>query len=144
VKQHSIFLRKGCLLPDGLDLMQEKFDETWLSAGDTIASALDLRIRNAGWHFMWLVGTYSRHGFGRTAKSAISRAITLALNEVKDRFNAAELGSVRISRYPSFQIAKVTIHARQVQQQASLGLVDEMSIRQFPAQQVFQLPGASI
>ena len=144
MKQHSIFLRTGCLLPDGLDLIQEEFDETWLSAGDTIASALDLRIRNAGWHFMWLEGTYSRHGFGRTAKTAISKAITLALNEVKDRFNAAELGSVSVSRYPGFQIAKVTIHARQIQQQASLGLVDEMSIRQFPARQVFQVPGAPI
>jgi hypothetical protein len=144
VKQHSIFLRTGCLLPDGLDLIQQGFDETWSSAGDTVASALDLRIRKAGWHFMWLEGTYSRHGFGRTAKSAISRAITLALNEVKDRFNAAELGSVRVSRYPGFQVAKVTIHARQVQQQASLSLVDEMSIRQFPVQQVFQLPGAPI
>jgi hypothetical protein len=144
VKQHSIFLRKGCLLPDGLDLMQEKFDETWLSAGDTIASAMDLRIRNAGWHFMWLVGTYSRHGCGRTAKTAISKAITVALNEVKGRFNAAELGSVSVSRYPGFQIARVTIHTRQIQQQSSLGLVDEMSLRQFPARQVFPVLGELI
>lgn len=144
MKQHSIFLRAGCLLPDGLDLIQEKFGETWSSAGDTVASALDLRIRRAGWHFMWLEGTYSRRGFGRTAKTAISKAITLALNEVQVRFNAAELGSISVSRYPGFQIAKVTIHARQVQQQASLGLVDEMSIRQFPAQQAFQPPSALI
>jgi len=93
---------------------------------------------------MWLAGTYSRRGFGRTAKTAISKAITLALNKVQVRFNAAELGSISVSRYPGFQIAKVIIHARQVQQQASLGLVDEMSIRQFPARQVFQAPGAAI
>lgn len=144
MKQHSIFLRTDCLLPDGLDLMREKFDETWSSAGDTIASALDLSIRNAGWHFMWLVGTYSRHGLGRTAKTAISRAITLALNEVKARFNAAELGSVSVSRYPGFQIARVTIHTRQIQQQSSLGLVDEMSLRQFPARQGFPALGELI
>ena len=93
---------------------------------------------------MWLVCTYSRHGFGRTAKTAISNAMTLALNEVKARFNAAELGSVSVSRYPGFQIAKVTIHTRQIQQQSSLSLVDEMSIRQFPARQVFSAPGALI
>ena len=144
MKQHSIFLRTGCLLPDGINLMQEKFDNTWSSAGDTTASALDLRIRDAGWHFMWLVGTYSRHGFGRTAKTAISKAITVALDEVKARFNAAELGSVSVSRYPGFQIARVTIHTRQIQQQSSLRLVDEMSIRQFPARQVFPAPGALI
>ena len=144
MKQHSIFLRTGCLLPDGFDLMQDKFDNTWSSSGDTTATALDLRIRNAGWHFMWLVGTYSRHGFGRTAKTAISKAITLALNEVKVRFNAAELGSVSVSRYPGFRIARVTIYTRQIQQQSSLGLVDEMSLRQFPARQVLQAPGALI
>ena len=144
MRQHSIFLRTGCLLPDGLDLIQEKFDEAWSSAGDIIASALDQKVRHAGWHFMWLVGTYSRHGFGRTARTAISKAITLALNEVKARFNAAELGWVSVSRYPGFQIAKVTIHARQIQQQPSLGLVDEMSIRQFPARQAFQAPGTPI
>jgi hypothetical protein len=93
---------------------------------------------------MWLVGTYSRHGFGRNTKTAISKATTLALNEVKARFNAAELGSVSVSRYPGFRIAKVTIHARQIQQESSLCLVDEMSIRQFPARQVFQAPGAPI
>jgi hypothetical protein len=38
----------GLLVASGLDLIQEKFDETWSSAGDTIASALDLRIRKAG------------------------------------------------------------------------------------------------
>jgi hypothetical protein len=144
VKQHSIFLRTGCLLPDGLDLLQEKFDDTWSSARDTTATALDLRIRDAGWHFMWLVGTYSRHGFGRTPKIAISKAIALALNEVKARFNAAELGSVSVSRYPGFQIARVTIHTRQIQQQSSLGLVDEMSLRQFPAREVLQAPDALI
>ena len=144
MKQQAIFLCTGCLLPDGLDLMQEKFDNTWSYAGDTTASGLDLRIRNAGWHLMWLVGTYSRHGFGRTAKTAISKAIMLALGEVKARFNAAELGSVSVSRYPGLQIAKVTIHMRQIQQQSSLGIVDEMSIRQFPAQQVFTAPGALV
>ena len=144
MRHHSIFLRTGCLLPEGIDLAQEEFNNAWSSAGDTTASALDLRIRNAGWHFMWLVGTYSRLGFGRTAKTAISKAITLALNEVKARFNAAELGSVSVSRYPGFQIARVTIHTRQIQQQSSLGLVDEMSIRQFPARQALQAPGALI
>jgi len=94
VRQHSIFLRTGCLLPDELDLVQEKFGETWMSVGDTLSVALDVRVRKTGWHFMWLEDAYSRHGFGRTAESAISKAITLALNEVKVRFNAAELGSV--------------------------------------------------
>jgi hypothetical protein len=72
-------------------------------------------------------------GVGRSAEAAISRAMALALKQVKGRFNAAELHSVHVTRYLGFQVAKVTIHDRQIQQQTSPGLVDEMTIRQFPA-----------
>jgi hypothetical protein len=67
-----------------------------------------------------LTCSYSRRGFGRTARTAINNAIALAFNEVKVRFNAAELGSISVSKYPGFQIARVTLHARQIQKQASL------------------------
>jgi hypothetical protein len=55
-----MFLRTGCMLPDGIDLTQEQFCEKWMSVEDTIAAALDVKIRNAGWHFIWLQGSYSR------------------------------------------------------------------------------------
>jgi hypothetical protein len=128
-----MFLRTGCVLPGGLGLIQEQFCEAWMSLGDTTSAALDLKVRNAGWHFMWLEDACSRKGIGLTATSAISKAITLALNQIKGRFNAAELDSISVRKYPGFQVAKVTLHPRQIQQAASLGLVDEMTIRQIPA-----------
>jgi hypothetical protein len=128
-----MFLRTACMLPDGLALRQEQFCGTWMSVKDTMSSALDLKVRNAGWHFMWLEDAYSHRAIGLTAATAIDKAITRALNRVKGRFNAAELNSVRIFKYPGFQIAKITLRARHIQQQASLGLVDEMTIRQLAA-----------
>jgi hypothetical protein len=129
-----MFLRTGCLLPDGLGLRQEEFCGTWMSVESTLSSALDVKVRNTGWHFMWLEDAYSRSGIGLTATSAIDKAITRALNQVKSRFNAAELDSISVSKYPGFQIAKIKVHARHIQQQASLSLVDEMTIRQRAAQ----------
>jgi hypothetical protein len=82
---------------------------------------------------MWFEGSYSRLGAGRTAESAIGKAMTLALNQVNGRFNAAELDSIHVRKYPGFQVAKVTLHARHIQQAASLGLVDDMTIRHVPA-----------
>jgi hypothetical protein len=79
------------------------------------------RVRKAGWHFMCLQTAHSRRG------------MALALNQTEGRFNAAELGLVKVTRYPGFHIARVTLHTRQIQQHASLGLVDEMVLRQFPA-----------
>jgi hypothetical protein len=133
MKPHSVFLRTGCLLPGRIDLRQEQFCEKWMSVEDTTASALDVKIRNAGWHFMWLQDAYSHFATGRTAESAISKAIYLALHQVKGRFNAAELYSINVRKYPGFQVAKVTLYARQIQQEVSLGLVDEMTIRQLAA-----------
>jgi hypothetical protein len=129
-----MFLRTGCILPNGLDLRQEEFCGTWKTVENIMSSALDVKVRNTGWHFMWLEDTYSRSGIGRTPTSAIDQAIARALNQVKSRFNAAELDSISISKYPGFQIAKIKIHARHIQQQASLSLIDEMTIRQLAAQ----------
>lgn len=128
-----MFLRTGCVLPDGITLRQEQFCGTWMSVTDMISPDLDLKVRNAGWHFMWLEDVYSHRAIGLTAGTAIHKAITRALNRVKGRFNAAELNSVKISKYPGFQIAKITLLSRHIQEQASLGLVDEMTIRRLAA-----------
>lgn len=125
----AIFLRAGCTLPDGLDLRQEPFCEMWMSVDDTSSTILDAKIRTAGWHFMWLADAYSCHGFGSTEASAVTKAITRALGQVKGRFNAAELESIKVSKYPGVQIAKITLHARQIQQQAYLSLIDEITLR---------------
>jgi hypothetical protein len=134
MKQYAIFLRTRCLLPSGLGLIQKQFCELWMSVEDTTASALDTKVRNAGWHFMWLMEAYSCLGIGRTAESARRRAIILALSKVKQRFNAAELGLVKFTKYPGFQVARIILHTRQIQQQASLSVIEEISpLRKIPA-----------
>jgi hypothetical protein len=124
-----MFLRAGCALPDGLDLNQVRFGNSWMSV-ENASSALDEAVRNAGWHFMWIVNACSRFGFGRTGASAAKQAITRALEQTQARFNAAELGAIRISQFPGFQVARATLHTRHIQEDASLSLIDEMTIRQ--------------
>jgi hypothetical protein len=133
MKPCAMFLRTECVLPHGLDLVQEQFCETWMSIEDTTSSVLDGKVRNAGWHFMSLAGVCSSSAVGRTAASAIDKAIAGALKRIQERFNAAELDSIKVSKYPGFQVARITLHARHIQQHASLGLVDEMTIRQLAA-----------
>jgi len=117
-----MFLRTDCLLPEGIGLMQARFDEKWMSVD-----------RNAGWHFIYLQTAQLRFGIGRTAELATSKAMAHALKQTEGRFNAAELGRVKVTRYPGFYVAKATLHTRQIQQDASLGLVDEMILRPIPA-----------
>ena len=104
-----------------------------MAVENATAATLEMRVRNAGWHFMFLQTAHSRVGIGRTAESATSKAMTLALGQTEGRFNAAELGLVKVSRYLGFHVARATIYTRHIQQHAFLGLVDEMVLRQLPA-----------
>jgi hypothetical protein len=128
-----MFLRAGCILPPGMELIQTRFDQKWMLIENATAATLDARIRNAGWHFMFLQTAHSRHGIGRTAESATSKAMALALEQTDGRFNAAELGLVKVTKYLGFHVARATLHTRQIQQSVSLRLVDEMVLRQLPA-----------
>ena len=128
MKLYTIFLRTGCSLPPGLALNQELFCESWMSVEDTTASSLDVKVRSANWHFMWLTESHPSLGIGRTAESAYRNAIALALKKIQQRFNAAELSLLKITKYPGFQVASVVLHSRQIQQHASLGLADEKAL----------------
>lgn len=120
MKQHSVFLRKGCILPNPLDPFQEPIGDKWMLVVDLPALVLDTMIRQAGWHFMWIQGACVRRGFGATQQSAIGRALAHALNGIARRFNAAELDSVRATKFFGVHIATVTLQLRQIQEEASL------------------------
>ena len=120
MKLNTVFLRDECILPSEFDLLQEPYSRGWTEAIGTVASELDAAIRGVGWHFMWMVDSHASLALGRTAESAIHRALARALPGVKRRFNAAELDSIHVTNLPGFRIARVTVQARQIQSQASL------------------------
>jgi hypothetical protein len=130
VRPPAIFLRVGCVLPNGLHLKQSPFNAAWTTVENAAPAQLDLAVRDAGWHFMWIESACSRFGCGGTDKAAITRAITHSLANAPGRFNAAELGSVRVSRYFGIHVAKATLHARHIQQNPSLGSIEESNIRE--------------
>jgi len=117
---HSVFLRKGCILPNRLDPLQEPVGAHWMLVEDLAAPVFDTMIRQAGWHFMWMQDSCARRGFGSSRDSATAHALTRALNGIAKRFNAAELNSVQVARYLGFHVATVTLQPRQIQQQTSL------------------------
>lgn len=101
----------------------------WMNSEYDSALKVDKRIRELGWHFMWLALYSTRMGVGRTATAALDKAIHSGLNDLKTRFNTAELMDVKFRKYLWFYIAHVTLASRHIQQWASLGLVDEAAFR---------------
>ncbi len=120
MKRHSVLLRKECVLPGRVDPLREPFGRNWMLLEEITAPIFDTMIRQAGWCSMWMPGSCSRKGFGLTPDNATHRALARALNAVPRHFNAAELDTIQVSRYPGFCIANVTIHPREVQQCASV------------------------
>jgi hypothetical protein len=133
VNPHTVFLRAGCVLPEQTDLRQIPFCDGWTEASGTLVTDLDFGIRGAGWHFMWIAGSHSSRGLGKTPDAATYRALVGALKQVKERFNAAELGSIQIRSFLGFHLAKVTLHTRHIQKQASLDRIEKPRLRQLPA-----------
>jgi len=86
----------------------------------------DTMIRQAGWHFMWILDSCVRSAFGSSRESASTRALTHALDGIAVRFNAAELESVQDTKCFGFHVATVTLQPRQVQQQTSLDCPNEI------------------
>jgi hypothetical protein len=130
VKQHTVFLRNGCILPDRFDLSRESICRDWTTVIGVLVSELDASIRNVGWHFMWIADSHSSRGLGGTPEAALHRALVRALNGVRSRFNAAELGSFQTANCLGLHIAKVTLHARHVQKQTSLDSDAEIRLQQ--------------
>ncbi len=133
MKLHSVFLRRGCILPDRLDPCRQSIGEEWSVVEEIPALVFDTMIRQAGWHFMWLQEACSRRGIGLTEEAAIRRALSRALKGVSKRFNAAELDSVQTKQYPGFQIAIVTVQTLQIQRRASLNTAPEHHPQTVPA-----------
>ena len=74
---------------------------------------------------MWMQGSCSRRGFGRARDDAGDHALERALSGIARRFNAAELDSVLVTKYPGFHVANVTLQPRQIQQHALPDTFDE-------------------
>lgn len=132
MKLHTVFLREGCTLPEQSDLCQVPFCEGWAETNGALVTQLDFGIRGAGWHFMWIAGSHSSQGLGRTAETATRRALIRALTEVGHGFNAAELGSLNITSFLGFQMAKVTVYTRHIQKEPSLDGAEASRLQQLP------------
>jgi hypothetical protein len=121
VNPHSVFLRNECVLPDGVDPVREPIGDRWLQLEEIRASVFDAMIRHAGWYSTWMPGACSRKAYGFSPEQASRRALKRALKAIPRQFNAAELDSVKVSRYPGLCSATVILNPREIQQRSSAG-----------------------
>ena len=67
-------------------MAQKHFSEEWMSVEETTSAALDLKVRSAGWNFIWLKEVCSRLAVAQTETVAVTRAIARALKTIQNSF----------------------------------------------------------
>jgi hypothetical protein len=120
VNLHSVFLRLNCVLPDSVDIGRHAFGKRWSRVEGLSSLDLDVIIRHAGWHYIWLTGDNSCRSWSRTSEVAIDKALTRALTAVPHDCNAAEIDSIKMATFAGFWIANVTLQGRRIQQSTFL------------------------
>jgi hypothetical protein len=124
ITELTMLVRGHVELPDSLILVTEEFREGWnfVQSGDN--HWLDKEIRRRGWHFMWIGEGSLRSGVGQTSQEAIAGALKRALRRVSECFNAAEVESIELKKYPWFLVAKVKVYPYQIQHSVVLSASD--------------------
>ena len=120
----TVLSRVTVKLPEDLMIATKNFQEGWnfIQSGDV--HWLDKRIRQHGWHFLWIGEPSLRSGVGATAQAAIAGALKLALRRINPSHNTANIEHVEIVEYPWFFLAKVRVCPYQIQQNAILQMSD--------------------
>jgi hypothetical protein len=145
IAELTMLLRGRVKLPDDLNLVTEEFQEGWsfVQSGDT--HWLDKEIRRHGWHFMWIGEGSLRSGVGQTSQEAIAGALKLALRHVNGCFNAAEVESIELKKYPWFVLAKVKVYPYQIQRGAVLSSFDRtVPLMVAPPAKAIAIPGNQV
>jgi hypothetical protein len=79
-KPESIFIREPFASPPGVTVGTSAGEhDGWLEVSQKVQIGLDLKIREAGWHFIWLTGAISRRGFGWSFAAARLHSIRRSL-----------------------------------------------------------------
>jgi hypothetical protein len=121
----TMLVRGPIELPDSLKLVTEEFREGWNFVVSGDAPWLDKEIRTRGWHFIWIAEGMLRSGVGKTSQEALAGALKMALRRVSERFNAAEVEYIELTKYPWFVLARVRVYPYQIQQNAALSAFNE-------------------
>lgn len=119
----NVLLRVRAEMPQGLTLAADGFREGWNRLRTRNAKGLERKLKACRWHFI-PDKPMMASGTGQTPQDAIARALDHALAEVGPEQNAIEVGEIQSTQYPWFWLARVSIHAFQIQKSEELAAQD--------------------
>ena len=119
IAELSVFLRPSIDLPNSLNLKTDEFHEGWSFVRNGNAHRLEKKITKSGWQFIRIAASPLKSGVGSTPQDAIAAALKLVLRRVSHYFNAIEVKSIELTKYPWFFLARVNVAPYRIQQDSS-------------------------
>lgn len=125
VTETTMLVRESVELPASLNPVTRPFQEGWRFLGKVDGERLEKRILKCKWNLFKIADGSRRSGVGDTSQIAIASALKLTLRSVNQYFNCARVGSVQLTVYPWFTLARVLVYPFRIQEGPVLPIPDQ-------------------
>lgn len=114
VRPGSVLLRPGTALPSGLELPLRRVGR-WNMVFGRRSAQIEQALRDAGWHYFFVVPPVEAGGWGLSSASALRKAVGSSIAQVEARrLNALEITGVRVRRLLGVYYVSVAAQPRHV------------------------------
>lgn len=121
VTQGSVFIRRGTFTPETLEIESEEAGEGWDRVRNSEAGGLDLALRGAGWHMVYIADRVHGFAFGPIGQNTIRTAAASLLRKLRPQmFNSVEIIGVTAHHFAGVPYVHVSGCARHIQQSGQI------------------------
>jgi hypothetical protein len=128
MKQRTIMMQTGTLIPEPLCVEAEPYWQTWQIIKSADGDLLERDLRKAGWNFFFLAETVQTMAWGYRGERTVRRALRRVLAKVKlFKFNCLEITEITQKRFLGLPYVHVSAHSRHIQKSSTMQSLVERS-----------------
>jgi hypothetical protein len=121
IRAGTVLFREGAVLPEALHCESESYSDDWRLFRGLDGCALDRKMRDEGWHFLYFAGEGRVTVLGGEGQKTLRKGISRILASLKlEKNNSFEITSVALNSFLGFQYMSVSFHIRNLQKSLNL------------------------
>jgi hypothetical protein len=116
IQAGTVLFRDGTVLPEAFQCQSQSYSPGWRLVQGLNGFALDRKIHDAGWHFLYFAGESRVTVFGREEQKTLHKGIKRILAGLKlEKNNSFEITCVTLKTFLGVSYMSVSYHARNIQ-----------------------------
>jgi hypothetical protein len=113
----TVLFRDGTVFPGAFKCESETYSPGWRSVQGLDGYALDRKIHDMGWHFLYFAGESRVTVYGREGKKTMRKAIKRIQTSLKFKnINSFEVTRVALKTFLGVPYTSVSFHMRNIQE----------------------------